>query len=101
MTYSEDLLGRFKRIPDTRRAGRPRPLRPGEAFKNGKPSRCCYVTAKFSIFETAMRTQTPLSFIGDLRAAFFVAQAGSRLCGRANPKDPSPACSLQNSIPRR
>ncbi len=60
------------------------------------------VTPKFSFFETALRTQSPLSFIAVLPGPHFsVAQAGQCQRGWANLKSPLPAFSLQNSIPRR
>ncbi len=70
--------------------------------KMGNRGGITFLTPKFSIFETALRTRTSHPFICGVPGRHLsFAQACRRLCGRANPKAPSPACSLQNSIPRR
>ena len=60
------------------------------------------VTTKFSIFETALRSQTPLSFIAVLPGPRFLWPRRDSASGDGPIRqDPSPACSLQKSIPRR
>lgn len=64
---------------------------PEGTFPNGKPRRFCHVTPKFAGGEKCLlRTRTPHPFIGDRPGPLLAgAQAGSRLCGRANPKSPT------------
>jgi hypothetical protein len=61
--------------------------------KMGNRGGITFLTPKFSIFETALRTRTSHPFIGGVPGRHLsFAQACRRLCGSANPKAPSPSC---------
>jgi hypothetical protein len=55
----------------------------------------------FPFLKPPLRTQTTFPFIGDLPGGVCCLPGGEPPVGSANLESPSPACSLQTSIPRR